>query len=82
MEIVAVNMTDSENRGVKVVQEFIDSYGLTFKIPLDEQGIVEEAYQVFQLPTTFMLNTDGTISQIIKGPMDESTLENLIADLE
>ncbi len=82
VEIVAVNMTDSENRGVKVVQEFIDNYDLTFKIPLDEQGIVEEAYQVFQLPTTFMLNTDGTISQIIKGPMDESTLENLIADLE
>ena len=82
VEIVAVNMTDSENRGVKVVQEFIDSYGLTFKIPLDEQGVVGEAYQVFQLPTTFMLNTDGTISQIIKGPMDESTLETLIADLE
>lgn len=82
VEIVAVNLTDSENRGVKVVQEFIDSYGLTFKIPLDEKGEVGEAYQVFQIPTTYMLNTDGTISQIVKGPMDEATLQTLIDDLD
>lgn len=82
VEIVAVNLTSSENRGVKVVQEFIDSYGLTFKIPLDETGVVGEEYQVFQIPTTYMLNTDGTISQIIKGPMDESTMKTLIEDLD
>lgn len=82
VEIVAVNLTDSENRGVKVVQEFIDSYGLTFKIPLDEKGEVGQAYQVFQIPTTYMLNTDGTISQIVKGPMDEATLKTLIDDLD
>lgn len=82
VEIVAVNLTSSENRGVKVVQEFIDSYGLTFKIPLDETGMVGEEYQVFQIPTTYMLNTDGTISQIVKGPMDESTLKTLIDDLD
>lgn len=82
VEIVAVNLTDSENRGVKVVQEFIDSYGLTFKIPLDEKGIVGEEYQVFQIPTTYLLNTDGTISQIVKGPMDEATLQTLIDELD
>ncbi|MCM3743842.1 redoxin domain-containing protein [Sporosarcina luteola] len=82
VEIVAVNLTSSENRGVKVVKEFIESYGLTFKIPLDETGIVGEEYQVFQIPTTYMLNTDGTISQIVKGPMDESTLKTLIDDLD
>lgn len=82
VEIVAVNMTNSEGRGVKVVREFIDSYELTFPIPLDEKGQVGEAYQVFQLPTTFMLNTDGTIGQIVKGPMDEATMKTLIDDLD
>ncbi|MCG7344398.1 redoxin domain-containing protein [Sporosarcina sp. ACRSL] len=82
VEIVAINMTDSEARGVKVVQEFIDSYELTFPIPLDEKGVVGEAFQVFQLPTTYMLNTDGTIGQIVKGPMDEATMESLIQDLD
>lgn len=82
VEIVAVNLTDSEGRGVKVVQEFIDSYELTFPIPMDEKGIVGEAYQVFQIPTTYMLNTDGTIGQIVKGPMHESTMKTLIDDLD
>lgn len=82
VEIVAVNLTSEENRGVKVVREFIDSYGLTFKIPLDETGVVGKEYQVFQIPTTYLLNTDGTISQIVKGPMDESTMKTLIEDLD
>lgn len=82
VEIVAVNLTSEENRGVKVVREFIDSYGLTFKIPLDETGVVGKEYQVFQIPTTYLLNTDGTISQIVKGPMDESMMKTLIEDLD
>lgn len=82
VEILSVNLTTGENRGVKAVQEFIDAYELTFTIPLDEEGIVGETYQVFQIPTTYMLNTDGTISQKIVGPMDEATLAQLIADLD
>lgn len=81
VEILSVNLTTGENRGVKAVQEFVDAYELTFKIPLDEEGIVGETYQVYSIPTTFMLNTDGTISQKIVGPMDEAIMEQLIADL-
>lgn len=82
VEILSVNLTTGENRGVKAVKEFVDAYGLTFTIPLDEKGVVGETYQVFQIPTTFMLNTDGTISQKIVGPMDESIMEQLIEDLD
>lgn len=81
VEILSVNLTTGENRGVKAVQEFVDAYELTFKIPLDEEGIVGETYQVYSIPTTFMLNTDGTISQKIVGPMDEAIMEQLIAEL-
>ena len=81
VEILSVNLTTGENRGVKAVQEFIDAYELTFTIPLDEQGIVGDTYQVYSIPTTFMLNTDGTISQKIVGPMDESIMEQLVEDL-
>lgn len=82
VEILAVNLTTGENRGVKAVQEFIDAYGLTFPIPLDEQGIIGETYQAFQIPTTYMLNTDGTIAHKIVGPMDEAMMEQLIEDLD
>ncbi|MDN4606838.1 redoxin domain-containing protein [Sporosarcina highlanderae] len=82
VEILAVNLTTGEHRGVKAVQEFADSYGLTFPIPLDETGVVGESYQAFRIPTTYLLNTDGTIAQVIIGPMDESMMAGLVRDLD
>lgn len=82
VEILAVNLTNSENQGEKAVQKFIDAYNITFPIPLDEQGIVGEAYQAFRIPMTYMLNTDGTIGHKIVGPMDEAIMEQLVQDLD
>lgn len=82
VEIIAVNLTTGEHRGVKAVQEFVDSYGLTFPIPLDETGVVGESYQAFRIPTTYILNTDGTIAHVLVGPMDESMMERLVQDLD
>lgn len=81
VEILAVNLTNSE-KGEKDVQNFIDAYNITFPIPLDEKGIVGETYQAFQIPTTYMLNTDGTIAHKIIGPMDEAIMEQLVQDLD
>lgn len=81
VEIVAVNLTTAEKRGLKGVEEFIDAYGLTFPIPLDEDGTVMDAYQIIPIPTTYMIGTDGTIDQKIVGPMDEKTIKELVKNL-
>ncbi|QTD41202.1 redoxin domain-containing protein [Sporosarcina sp. Te-1] len=82
VEIVAVNLTSAEKLGLKGVEDFIDSYGLTFPIPLDKEGEVSEQYQVYYMPTTFMIQTDGTIAQKIVGPMDENMIRNLVDSME
>ncbi len=82
VEIVAVNLTTEERRGIKGVEEFIDTYGLTFPIPLDKEGTVMDAYRIIPIPTTFMIGTDGKISQKIVGPMDEKTLRDLVKNLD
>ena len=82
VEIVAVNLTSAERRGLEGVTEFIDSYGLTFPIPLDEDGKVSNDYSVITIPTTFLLGTDGKLSQKIIGPMDENMMEELVDNLE
>lgn len=82
VEIVAVNLTSAERRGLDGVTEFIDSYGLTFPIPLDKDGKVSGDYSVITIPTTFFLGTDGKLSQKIIGPMDESMIEELVNNLE
>ena len=82
VEIVAVNLTSAERRGLEGVTEFIDSYGLTFPIPLDEDGKVGDDYSVITIPSTFILGTDGKLSQKIIGPMDENMMEELVENLE
>lgn len=80
--ILAVNMSTTERRGMDGVKEFIESYGLTFPIPLDESGTVNDDYRVMTIPTTYLLNTDGTLGQKIIGPMDEETIRTLVTQLD
>ncbi len=81
VEVIAVNLTTSEKLGVKAVEDFVEAYGLTFPIPLDTEGIGMDQYDAFSIPTTYILNTDGTISQKIIGPMDEKIMTELVDDL-
>ena len=46
VEIIAVNLTKQERKGLKGIEEFIDAYGLTFPIPLDEGGRIMDTYRV------------------------------------
>jgi peroxiredoxin len=82
VEIIAVNMTNSERRGLKGVEDFIDEYGLTFPIALDKDGKVERMYEIVSIPTTFMLGTNGEIVHKFVGPMDEKMMEELVNNLK
>ncbi len=75
VKILAVNLTAQDN-GVEAIQSFIDEFGLTFTIPMDESGSVAQTYQVRTVPTTFILNTKGEITQKIVGPMDEQIMKD------
>lgn len=81
VEILAVNMSTQERRGMDGVEEFINSYGLTFPIPLDMEGEAIDDYKVMTIPTTYMINTDGSLGQKIIGPMDEKTIQMLVEQL-
>lgn len=81
-EIIAVNLTTAERNGHEGIVSFVEDYGLTFPIPLDEDGAVGDNYSVISIPTTYMLGTDGRIAQKIIGPMDETMMADLINSLE
>lgn len=82
VEIVAVNLSESEKRGQKGIEEFVDAYGLTFPIPLDKEGAVMKAYKVLIIPTTYFIGTDGKVGQMITGPMDEKRIKELVDQLD
>ncbi len=81
--ILAVNSTHQDR--LSEVKSFVNERGLTFPILLDTTGQVNAAYQVRSLPTSFFIDRDGIIREIvIGGPMAEALLrirvEKLLAE--
>lgn len=82
VEILAVNLTTGETKGIPAVEQFVDAYGLTFPIPLDESGDLAQQYQVMIIPTTYFIGTDGVIAHRYVGAMDEKMLKNLVKGMK
>jgi cytochrome c biogenesis protein CcmG, thiol:disulfide interchange protein DsbE len=78
--ILAVNMTSQDNP--ETIMPFVQERGLTYPILLDENGEVAKAYQMKSLPSSFFINRDGTIHEVvIGGPMAEATLRTRIEEI-
>ena len=78
--VLAVNMTYQDT--VANIAPFVDEYGLTFPILLDETGIVGTLYQLRSLPSSFFINRDGTINEVvIGGPMAEALLRTRVEEI-
>lgn len=81
IEIVAVNMTTKE-RTVGNVRKFVDSYGLTFPVLLDEEGKVEKLYSILGYPTTFIINEEGIVVDAFSTSVDEKKITELMDQIE
>ncbi len=80
VEIVAVNATYREQSEEKV-QQFIDSFNLTFPIALANEEETLNLYEVLTIPSTFFIDTDGQIQHYIVGPLDESAVHDYVQKL-
>ncbi len=78
--VLGVNATD-QDAPLDIVP-FANEYGLTFPILLDETGQVEQKYDLRSLPSTFFINRDGTIAEVvIGGPMSGALLQTYIEEI-
>jgi peroxiredoxin len=74
INVLAVNSTYQDNLSDAI--SFSQTLGLTFPILLDHDGSVSDLYEVRSLPTTFFIDAQGIIQEIIiGGPMAESLLQ-------
>ena len=77
--VLAVNSTFQDNP--LDIAPFIESRNLTFPILLDETSDVSRAYQVRSLPSSYFINRQGIISEVvIGGPMSEALLRTRIEE--
>jgi peroxiredoxin len=78
--VLSVNMTYQDEPSD--VMPFVNEHGLTFPILLDETGDMAKAYQLKSLPSSYFINRDGIINEVvIGGPMSEALLRTRIEDI-
>lgn len=78
--VLAVNSTHQDNLGDAIT--FAQIRKLTFPILLDKDGSVSGLYEVRSLPTTFFVDSQGIIQEVvIGGPMSEALLQIRVEQL-
>lgn len=80
VEIVAVAETSREP-SVEHVQEFVNSYKLTFPIALATEDTVLDLYRIITIPSTIFIDTEGKMQYRIVGPLDEKTVREYVKKL-
>lgn len=76
-DVVILGLDFQESR--KEVKPFVNQFKVNYPILLDEEGAVAESYEVFGLPTTFILDKKGIIRYVSMGYPDD--LEKLVNSL-
>jgi len=75
--VLAINSTVQDTAAA--IPAFVEQYGLTFPILLDEKGEASRAYQLRSLPSSYFIGRDGIIREVvIGGPMSEALLRTRI----
>jgi cytochrome c biogenesis protein CcmG/thiol:disulfide interchange protein DsbE len=75
--VLAVNMT-YQDEPLKIMP-FVSENGLTFPILLDETSEMAKAYQLKSLPSSYFINREGIITEVvIGGPMAEALLRTRV----
>lgn len=61
-DLYGVNVTSLDTR--KNAMAMVEEYDFRFPILLDEDGAIADSYQVLSIPTSFLIDRDGTIVEI------------------
>jgi len=77
--VLGVNLTQRDSVGE--IPAFLEEFGLTFPIVLDEKGEVANTYKVFGQPASIFVGKDGTIQQVFYGPVNEEFINDRIEEL-
>lgn len=78
--ILAINATYQDS--ASAAASFVDEYGLTFPILMDTSGETSRKYQMRALPTSFFVDGEGIIRDVVVGgPMSPALLRVRVEEL-
>lgn len=77
VNVLAVNIAQSDFE----VQSFVDRFGLSFPVAIDNSKSVMTAYNIRPLPTTVLVNPEGRIQRIVTGEMTEEDIKGFMEEI-
>jgi peroxiredoxin len=77
--IIGVNNTTTDVRDQ--IPAFLEEFGVTFPIVLDETGETAKAYNILGLPTSFFIDRNGTVIEVFTGPINKAYIESRLSEL-
>ncbi|RHW31333.1 TlpA disulfide reductase family protein [Oceanobacillus profundus] len=69
VQVLAVNLSETESNPDNI-QKFVDELNLSLTIPLDNEALVSDEYEVMAYPTTYMIDSNGRIQFVMMGAMN------------
>lgn len=75
--VIAVNVEDPPEKAL----EFVREMRLTYPVLIDEKKAVTKLYEVYGVPTSFIIDRKGMIRERIFGDLNEEAIENLVRPL-
>ncbi len=73
-DVVMLGINQKES--LTQINGFVEEFGMTYPVLLDENGRVYNDYQVFGLPTTWFVNPDGVLVSVAPGGITSAFLED------
>lgn len=75
--VLAVNFMETPEQ----INPFRESLGLSFPIVMDSDGSIQEQYGISSYPTTFLLDQNGVIVAVHRGPLLANQLSELLDEV-
>src|SRR5699024_7929269 len=82
IEILAIDLTDTE-QSMEDVEEFVfDEFEMTFPVLLDEESKRAALYQVMAYPTSYLVDSEGTMQFLAMGAMTYEQMEKEVDKMD
>lgn len=79
--VLAVNLTHTE-KSVTDVPIFVQDFGLTFPVVMDDNGGTSDVYQVVAYPTSYMIDSNGIIREKFQGAINYDIMKKSVSNLK
>ncbi|HOM02835.1 MAG TPA: TlpA disulfide reductase family protein [Acetivibrio sp.] len=80
--ILTVNLTDGFRETEEKARKFIADNGYTMKVLLDTTGNVAQYYGIYSIPTTYVINRDGSLVTYMEGATRGKVLLDILEKLK